>query len=68
MSMITTPVLKDIARQVDDNNTVFCWLNVYAAEFVVKGLEGSERGYASELAMLVCNCPMLPGRAKYVCL
>lgn len=55
MSLIKTPVLKNLAQQVEAQNTAYRWLDLYAAEFVVKGLLEEERQHASSLALLICE-------------
>lgn len=55
MSLIRTKVLQHLAQQVQDQNSSFRWVDIYAAEFIVKGLFGDEQKYGNELAYLVCT-------------
>lgn len=67
MSVIATPVLKGLVGQIEEKNTAYRWLDLYAAEFVVKGLLDAEKEYANDIALLICQLSYASSKSK-ICL
>lgn len=65
--MITIPFLSDIALQIEHRNSPYRWVDLYAAEFVVKGLEDTEKNQAKLVARIVCELSYASSKGK-VCL